>query len=270
MVRPYRSAMPTAARMQTGVEAAVATWMHAGVSSRASGIHLEHLRPPPMSAPAHRPHHHHAAVIFDMDGVIVDSEPRHERAFREVFDELGHGETHGVHFPDYYGRSDRALWVDFIERHRPSQPLEALIRLKEDRLLSLLERDQPLFPGLVELVEGLARGTRLAVASGSSHTVIRSVLRMRDLHRHFPVVVSSQDVARGKPEPDIFLLAASRLGVDPSDCVVIEDSAAGVTAARAAGMRVIAITNSLPAERLQHATAIVDDYAALARLLSGH
>ena len=223
-----------------------------------------------MSSQTHRPHHDHAAVIFDMDGVIVDSEPRHERAFREIFDELGYGQTHGVHFPDYYGRSDRALWVDFIERHRPAQPLETLIRLKEDRLLSLLERDQPLFPGLAELVEGLSKGTRLAVASGSSHTVIRAVLGMRDLHRHFPVVVSSQDVARGKPEPDIFLLAASRLGVEPAECVVIEDSAAGVTAARAAGMRVIAITNSLPAGRLQHATAIVDDYAALSRLLSGH
>ncbi len=222
-----------------------------------------------MSSQTHRPHHHHAAVIFDMDGVIVDSEPRHERAFLEVFDELGYGESHGIHFPDYYGRSDRALWVDFIARHRPPQPLEALVRLKEDRLLSLLDRDQPLFPGMSELVESLARGTRLAVASGSSHTVIRAVLGMRNLHRHFPVVVSSQDVAKGKPEPDIFLLAASRLGVDPADCVVIEDSAAGVTAARAAGMRVIAITNSLPADQLRHATAIVDDYASLARLLSG-
>lgn len=220
-----------------------------------------------MSSEANRPHHHHAAVIFDMDGVIVDSEPRHERAFREVFDELGYGESHGVHFPDYYGRSDRALWVDFIERHRPPQPLETLIRLKEDRLLSLLDRDQPLFPGLVELVEGLSGVTRLAVASGSSHTVIRSVLRMRDLHRHFPVVVSSQDVARGKPEPDIFLLAASRLGVDPADCVVIEDSAAGVAAARTAGMRVIGITNTLPAEKLQDATAVVSDYDAIRRLL---
>lgn len=158
--------------------------------------------------------------------------------------------------------------MDFIERHRPPQPLETLIQLKEDRLLSLLDRDQPLFPGLVELVEGLSRVTRLAVASGSSHPVIRAVLRMRDLHRHFPVVVSSQDVARGKPEPDIFLLAASRLGVDPADCVVIEDSAAGVTAARASGMRVIAITNSLPGDRLGHATAIIDDYGSLVRLLS--
>ena len=61
----------------------------------------------------------YAAVIFDMDGVIVDSEPLHEKAFQVVFEEMGYGQTHGFHFPDYYGRSDKALWLDFITRHSP-------------------------------------------------------------------------------------------------------------------------------------------------------
>ena len=84
---------------------------------------------------------------------------------------------------------------------------------------------------------------------------------MRGLKALFPVVVSSQDVPRGKPAPDVFLRAAERLGVAPEGCVVIEDAAAGVAAARAAGMRVIGITNSLPAEKLADAHAAVSGYA---------
>ena len=72
------------------------------------------------------------AVIFDMDGVIVDSEPRHERAFREVIGELGYEDTHGLRFADYIGRSDRELWVDFIARHKPRQTIEELLALKRE------------------------------------------------------------------------------------------------------------------------------------------
>jgi HAD superfamily hydrolase (TIGR01509 family) len=208
------------------------------------------------------------AVIFDMDGVIVDSEPLHERAFREIFDELGYGQTHGVHFPDYYGRSDRALWLDFIEKHRPPQSLEFLTELKQNRFLDLLRAQQPIFPGIPELVQELAAQKPLALASGSLHVVIETVLSMRDLRRHFGPVVSVQDVERPKPWPDVFLRAAERLAVSPKNCVVIEDSAAGVTSARAAGMRVIAITNSLPAERLTEADAIVRTYSEISSLLA--
>jgi beta-phosphoglucomutase len=207
------------------------------------------------------------AIIFDMDGVIVDSEPRHERAFREIFHELGYGENHGIHFPDYIGRSDRALWLDFIEKHRPPQPLEELLAAKQNRLIEILRREQPIFPGLPELLEKLAPHYRLAVASGSNHPVIDEVLAMKQLRRFFSAVASTQDVGKTKPAPDVFLHAARLLGVPPARCCVIEDSAAGVAAARAAGMEVIAITNSLPREQLAGATHIVDSYAEIERLL---
>lgn len=209
----------------------------------------------------------YAAVIFDMDGVIVDSEPLHEKAFQQVFEEMGYGTTHGFHFPDYYGRSDKALWLDFIARHAPPQPFDKLMAWKQGRFLTLLEAAEPIFPPIPSLVSDLARQARLALASGSNHAVIDAVLRMHGLRTHFETVVSAQDVARGKPAPDIFLHTAQRLGVDPADCVVIEDSAAGVAAARAAGMRVIGITNTLPAGKLQDATAVVADYDAIRRLL---
>ena len=123
------------------------------------------------------------AVIFDMDGVIVDSEPRHERAFREVFAEMGHGENHGIEFSEYFGKSDRTLWIDFIEKHRPAQPLEELMSWKQRRFLEMIDRDRPIYPPLPELVERLSRRHKLAVASGSSHRVIDAILAMEDLRR---------------------------------------------------------------------------------------
>jgi beta-phosphoglucomutase-like phosphatase (HAD superfamily) len=207
------------------------------------------------------------AVIFDMDGVIVDSEPRHEQAFLEVWDALGYGDRHGIHFPDYYGRSDRALWLDFIEKHRPTQTLEELTAWKQNRLLEILRSEQPIFEGLPDMVARCAARWPLAVASGSLYVVIDEVLAMKNLRRHFSAIVSVQDVARGKPAPDVFLRAAEILGMPPGECVVIEDSAAGVTAARAAQMQVIAITNTFPRERLEHATVVVETYEQMERCL---
>lgn len=207
------------------------------------------------------------AIIFDMDGVIVDSEPRHERAFLEIFDELGYGGRHEMDFAAYYGRSDRAFWTDFIAKHTPPEPIETLLALKQDRLIDILRREQPLFDGLPDLLEKLAPHFPMAVASGSNHPVIDEVLAMKRLRRFFSVVVSVQDVGRGKPAPDVFLRTASLLDVNPRHCCVIEDSAAGVEAGRAAGMQVIAITNTLPPERLTHAQHVVMTYEEIEALL---
>ncbi len=208
------------------------------------------------------------AVIFDMDGVIVDSEPLHERAFLEIFARLGLDEhQHGLDFTHYYGKSDRALWTDFIARHSPSQTLEELLEWKQSHFLSILREHQPVFEDVPRLVAALARRYPVALASGSNHPVIDEVLAMQGLRRHFRAIVSVQDVARPKPFPDVFLRAAELLGMPPGPCVVIEDSAAGVDAAHAAGMRAIAITNSLPSNRLIHADHVVQTYGEIERLL---
>jgi len=202
-----------------------------------------------------------------MDGVIVDSEPLHERAFHLVLDEIGFGENHGIDFPAYYGKSDLVVWRDFIARHRPPQSLDQLLIRKEEKFAALLQREEPIFDGLPELLEKVSARHPLGLASGSRHPTIHVVLDLRGLRRFFRVVVSSEDVAHGKPAPDIFLRAAELLNVAAKDCCVIEDSAAGVEAGLAAGMTVIAITNSLPAEKLSRATKVVSTYGEIGSLL---
>jgi HAD superfamily hydrolase (TIGR01509 family) len=209
------------------------------------------------------------AVIFDMDGVIVDSEPRHERAFHAVLEEIGYTGKHALQFADYVGRTDRVLWEDFVEAHQPPQSLEALLAMKRQRVLEIIRSEQPLFAGLPELVEALAAMVPLALASGSERPIVEEVLSWRDLRRSFKVTVSGSDITKGKPEPDIFLKAAGLLGVEPADCVVIEDSRPGVAAARAAGMRVVAITNTHPAAELNDSTRVVSDYDQLRQALMG-
>jgi len=207
------------------------------------------------------------AVIFDMDGVIVDSEPRHERAFLEVVNEIGFGDVHGLRVADYIGRADREIWTAFLARHKPKQTIEELLAMKRERVVEILRREQPFFNGLLELVEKLAGKYRLAVASGSERAVVQEVIGLRGLGRFFKVAVSSADVTRGKPAPDIFLRAAELLQVRPEECWVIEDSKPGVAAGQAANMRVIAITNTHPAEELGHAEHVVRTYDEIERLL---
>jgi HAD superfamily hydrolase (TIGR01509 family) len=209
------------------------------------------------------------AVIFDMDGVIVDSEARHERAFLDVVREIGFGDKLALRFADYIGRSDQVLWVDFVARHQPAQTVQQLLVMKRDRMVELIRREQPLFDGLPALIEKLSARYVLGLASGSERAVVEAVLDIERLGRRFSAVVTDSDIAHGKPVPDIFLRAAELLKVPPQRCCVIEDSKPGVAAALAADMEVIAITNTYPAEELHHATHVVRTYPEIERLLLG-
>jgi HAD superfamily hydrolase (TIGR01509 family) len=207
------------------------------------------------------------AVIFDMDGVIVNSERYHERAFFEVVEEIGHGGGHDLDFEDYIGRSDREMWLDFIARKQPRQELADLLARKTRRVVEYVRRDRPIFDGLLDLVERLAVRFSLGLASGSDRLIVDEVLKLSNLSRFFSAVVSDSEVPAGKPAPDIFLRAAELLGVPSDDCWVIEDSKPGIAAGLAAGMKVIAIANTHDAAELRHATHVVSTYPEIARLL---
>jgi HAD superfamily hydrolase (TIGR01509 family) len=207
------------------------------------------------------------AIIFDMDGVIVNSEPRHERAVLDIIREIGFADKHGMRISDYVGRSDREVWKDFIQRIQPPQSLEELLALKRRRTIEILRQEQPLFNGAVQLLKRLEGRCPLGLASGSERAIVEAVLEFQNLRRFFSAVVTCSEVPCGKPAPDIFLITAEQLRVRPEQCWVIEDSKPGVAAALAAGMRVIAITNTHPAEELGHATNVVRDYSEIDDLL---
>jgi len=207
------------------------------------------------------------AVIFDMDGVIVDSEPRHKRAFLEVVKAIGFGDKLKLEFSNYIGRSDTELWVDFVAIHHPAQTLDELLAMKRLLVIEIIRREQPLFDGLLDLVQRLAALFPLALASGSERLVVEEVLELQGLRRFFKATVSGSDIQRGKPAPDIFLRAAELLGVKPAECCVIEDSKPGVAAALAAGMPVIAITNTHTPAELFRATHVVRTYSEIESLL---
>ncbi|HWM40501.1 MAG TPA: HAD family phosphatase [Streptomyces sp.] len=182
------------------------------------------------------------AVIFDLDGTLVDSEPLYYEAGRRVL------AAHGA--PDFTWRGHTrfigiSTWetMETLRReHGIDASVEQLVAEKNRTYLELAARSTRVFPAMQKLVERLhAAGHPTAVASGSSMAAIEAVLGGVGLGGMLPVQVSAEEVAHGKPEPDVFLEAARRLAVEPADCVVLEDAPPGAEAARRAGMRCVAV-----------------------------
>lgn len=211
------------------------------------------------------------AVIFDLDGVIADTEPLHQLSFQELFEELALEPVDLREWHSFVGTSDRHVLLHLLDGRETGASIEALLERKAAIFLRLLKERGPVFPMIPELIEALAGRYALAVASGSLRSAIAGVLDLNGLRRFFRHAVSVQDVARGKPAPDLFLQAAALLGVPAPACVVIEDSLPGVRGARAAGMRVIAVTTTTGAERLAEADAVASGFADVRHwLLGGH
>ncbi|MZE80079.1 HAD family hydrolase [Streptomyces xinghaiensis] len=210
-------------------------------------------------------------VIFDNDGVLVDSEPISNWALAAQLTELGHPTTYEDSLRDYMGsalhrvhdlvyeRSGRRLPDDFDDTfHR--------------RVFAEFRRGLQPVPGVTGVLAGLgAAGFPYCVASSGSHERIRVTLRTTGLYELFGEarIFSSQDVGRGKPAPDLFLHAAAAMGAEPGRCAVVEDSPLGVRAAVAAGMDVYGFTAMTPAAELAEATALFSAPAELPALL-GH
>ena len=180
------------------------------------------------------------AVVFDMDGVLIDSEPVWERVRR------GFVADRGGRWPadaqDRMMGMSTAEWsayisADFGIRLTPQQVAQQVVAA----MAAEYEKHLPLLPGAIEAVRALSGRWPLAVASSSPRSLIETVLATADLASAFAAVVSSEEVPRGKPAPDVYLAAADRLSVPPKSCAAIEDSSNGLRSAAAAGFTVIAI-----------------------------
>lgn len=182
------------------------------------------------------------SVIFDLDGTLVDSEPNYYEAGKRTLAEYGVPDFSWTEHERYIGISTRETLADWRERYGLSAPVEELLAVKDRHYLGLASASTRVYPEMRAFVELLAdEGVPMAVASGSSPVAIGAILGGTGLDAHLRTVVSADEVARGKPAPDVFLEAAGRLGAEPADCVVVEDAAPGAAAAHAAGMRCIAV-----------------------------
>lgn len=182
------------------------------------------------------------SVIFDLDGTLVDSEPNYFEAGRQTLAEQGITDFTWAEHESYVGISTRETVALWQERYGLRPPLDALLADMNRRYLELARAATHVYPEMRKFVELLAaEGASMAVASGSSMAAIEAILTGTGLAAHLTTVVSADEVAHGKPAPDVFLEAARRLEADPADCVVLEDAAPGAAAAHAAGMRCIAV-----------------------------
>ncbi|POX39376.1 HAD family phosphatase [Streptomyces sp. Ru72] len=208
-------------------------------------------------------------VIFDNDGVLVDSEPISNRLLAAYLTELGHPTTYEDSIRDYMGSAMHRIHDLVLERTGKRLP-DDFDDVFHARVFAAFERELKPVVGIENVLEKLtADGVPFCVASSGSHDRIRVGHRTTGLDRWFDDgrVFSSQDVGRGKPAPDLFLYAAEQMGAAPQGCVVVEDSPLGVQAAVAAGMDVYGFTAMTPAERLTGATRLFTSMGELADLL---
>ncbi len=200
-------------------------------------------------------------VIFDLDGVIVDTKEAHHASFAQLGTEAGYTistaqfqHIFGMHnnsiFPYLYGTTLQAAEIDMLAERK-----EALFR-------EIIHGKITALPGVAELLPALHEaGFHLAIGTSTPLANVQMILGDLGFARYFSAISSAEDVTIGKPNPQVFLIAATRLGLEPARCVVVEDAVAGVDAALAGGMVPLAVTTNHPRESLAHAARVVDSLA---------
>lgn len=201
-------------------------------------------------------------ILFDWDGVVIDSSAQHERSWELLAEEIGKPLPEG-HFKAGFGKKNQVIIPGILRWAEDAAEVAALADRKEEIYRDLVRQSGvTVLPGARELLEALqAEGIPAAVASSTPRSNLDAIFAATTLDRYFKAVVCGDDVINGKPAPDVFLLAASKLGLGPDECLVIEDAHAGIEAALAAGMRVLAVATTNPLEDLHRATAAVESLA---------
>ena len=184
-------------------------------------------------------------VIFDVDGVLVDSYEAHFQSYQKLGDEHQLQMTRADFF-HYFGRTTRETIVELWQHRKFSdEQVTALDDRKETLYREILKKDFPEMAGSCELIDRLAAvGFQLAVGSSGPPENVTLVVRQLKREKLFAVQVTGSDVTRGKPDPQVFLIAAKRMGVSPIHCLVIEDASAGIVAARAARMATVGLVST--------------------------
>jgi HAD superfamily hydrolase (TIGR01509 family) len=213
------------------------------------------------------------AVIFDFDGIIVDSEPLHCRAFQKLLEPLGAGFTWEEYVEKYMGFDDRDAFREAFRSHGlplDDEKLAGLIARKATMFQEVAAEGVNSYPGAVDLIRALSGQIPLALCSGALLSDIEPVLRMLSIPDAFDCIVTADDVSASKPDPASYLLAIQKLQqlfptqqISPSTSAAIEDTPAGISSAKSAGLKVLSVTNSYPASELETADLVVDSLSSI-------
>ncbi len=200
------------------------------------------------------------AVIFDMDGVLVDSEPIHAAVFDGILADEGFDYSPEDVLEEGLGRTFPSQMGELIGRLGLDKPLEHYAALFEEGILRRLSEEAVPSSGAAKLLDDLkGRGYKLALASSSASGIVHGTLALLGFQDRFEVIVSGDMAAASKPAPDIFLLTAQKLGVQPGECIVVEDSPRGVEGAKRAGMFVVAVrTDPVPESEIAGADRVIN------------
>ena len=198
------------------------------------------------------------AVIWDMDGVIADTARYHLQAWQQTFRKRGVNFTEDD-FKHHFGQRNDTIIRDAIGKMVSPAEINTIAGEKEADYRRRVAQNLNPLPGVIALINSLtADGVKMAIASSAPPENIQLVTRGLGIDNCFQAIVWGREVTEGKPSPQAFLLAASKLGIEPRNCLVIEDALAGVTAAKQAGMKCLAVTNTHPRTSLKEADLIVD------------
>jgi len=202
-------------------------------------------------------------VIFDLDGVLVDTAQFHKQSWYDLAEQQGLEMTDEF-FYSTFGMQNKRILPMLFKRDLSKAEIDSLSEWKEDRYRRLIVGKIQLLDGVKELIDDLKScGFLLAIGSSTPRVNLEFMLKHMPLTNCFDAYVAGEDVANSKPAPDTFLKAAEMLGLAPANCVVVEDAVAGVQAAKAAQMPVVAVTTTTSRESLRQADLVVDSLAQL-------
>ncbi len=205
-----------------------------------------------------------------MDGVLVDSEPHHTALERRLFNEAGLDVSEAEHL-QFKGKTSDLMWRELIANKGLTISLHELNEVYSkaaNKYFSELDNLSPT-DGVVKVLDYIRKeGIPVAVASSSTKEIINLILQKTELAHYFDFIVSGEDVKAGKPAPDIFLHTAKLLGVNPGECIVIEDSENGIKAAKAAGMKCVAYTGTGGVEQSKIADKTINHFGELKKFLN--